>query len=279
VILNKFIAYVTTLDFPENLILQEAERVTKEALKSGFMKIKKEQADFLEDFWERTDVRIKGDPAVQQGIRFNIFQLLQSTGKNGITNIGAKGLTGEGYEGHYFWDTEIYILPFFLYSNPVISRKLLEYRYNILDRARERARQMSHPRGALFPWRTINGKECSAYFPAGTAQYHINADIAYAVKKYMDATQDTEFLINFGAEILFETARLWADLGFYNPRKENKFCINGVTGPDEYSAIVDNNCYTNLMARENLYYAYEIAVWMEKKRSGAIQKTGRPIGS
>src|SRR5690606_31292093 len=115
----------------------------------------------------------------------------------------------------------------------------LEYRYSILDKARQRARQLSHPTGALFPWRTIDGEECSAYYPAGTAQFHINADIAFAIQRYVDVTEVYSFLIDCGAEILFETARFWADYGDYIPRKGGKFCINGVTGPDEYTAIVD----------------------------------------
>nr|WP_274601625.1 glycosyl hydrolase family 65 protein [Clostridium rhizosphaerae] len=207
-----------------------------------------------------------------------MFHLLQSVGRDGKTNIGAKGLSGEGYEGHYFWDTEIYMLPFFLYNNPDISRKLLEYRYSILPNARERARIMSHKKGALYPWRTIDGDECSAYFPAGTAQYHINADIAFAIKRYMEATEDKDFLLNYGAEILFETARLWADLGEFIENKGNKFCINDVTGPDEYTAIVNNNCYTNLMAKENLEYAYKTAVWMKENAKEAYEELINKIG-
>ncbi|HLY28987.1 MAG TPA: glycosyl hydrolase family 65 protein, partial [Aggregatilineales bacterium] len=226
----------------------------------------------------RTDVDIVGDPATQQGVRFNMFHLLQSAGRDGRTNIAAKGLTGEGYEGHYFWDTETYIIPFFLYNNPNISRSLLEYRYRILDKARNRARQMSHPKGALFPWRTINGDECSAYFPAGTAQYHIDADVAFAIKRYHEATGDDAFLIEYGAEILFETARLWVSLGAYIEGKGKAFCINCVTGPDEYSALVDNNCYTNLMARENLNYACHIAAWMQKAAPEAYRQLVKRIG-
>ncbi|MGB8455605.1 MAG: beta-phosphoglucomutase [Anaerocolumna sp.] len=277
VILNKYIVYVTSRDCEESRLSIEAGRIATKASEMGFDSIIEEQALFLRDFWMRTDVEIKGDPSIQQGIRVNIFHLLQSVGRDGITNIGAKGLTGEGYEGHYFWDTETFILPFFLYNNPDISRKLLEYRYGILDKARERARQMSHTKGALFPWRTINGEECSAYYPAGTAQYHINADISFAIKKYMDATGDNEFMIEYGAELLFETARFWATLGFFNPRKENKFCINGVTGPDEYNAIVNNNCYTNLMAKENLEYAYEMSVWFNKKAPEKYKELAQKI--
>lgn len=264
--LSKYIAYTTSRDFEEDMVLTVARKVVEKGKEKGFESIVNAQRDFLTEYWNKADIQIKGDLALQQGIRFNMFHLLQSVGRDGKTNIAAKGLTGEGYEGHYFWDTEIYILPFFLFHHPEISRKLLEYRYSILDKARERARQMAHKKGALFPWRTINGEECSAYYPAGTAQYHINGDIAFAIKRYMEVTQDTEFLIRYGAEILFETARLWADLGSFIASKGNKFCINGVTGPDEYTAIVNNNCYTNLIAKENLQYAYDVAIWMKENR-------------
>ena len=172
----------------------------------------------------------------------------------------------------------MYIIPAFLYSSPDISRKLLEYRYGTLDKARERAREMSHKKGALFPWRTINGEECSGYFPAGTAQYHINAAIAHAIKKYIEATQDDGFLLSYGAEILFETARLWADLGYFNAGKDGKFCINCVTGPDEYTAIVNNNFYTNIMAKENLEYAYNTAVWMREYHRPEYDRLAAGIG-
>lgn len=259
----KYVVYDASLGSRES-ILEHIFEVLENAALRGYDVLKEEQYEFLSDYWEKADVEIKGDIPLQQAIRFNLFHLLQSVGRDGKTNICAKGLTGEGYEGHYFWDTEMYVIPAFLYSMPSISRKLLEYRYGTLDKARDRAREMSHSKGALFPWRTINGEECSGYFPAGTAQYHINADIAHAIKTYVEVTQDYEFLQLYGAEILFETARLWADLGFFNNEKDGKFCINCVTGPDEYTAIVNNNFYTNLMAKENLEYAYNTAVWLKE---------------
>ncbi|KPU27262.1 glycoside hydrolase [Caloranaerobacter sp. TR13] len=265
IVLKKYITYYTSKDYPTYELLSRAKETLLQAKKNGFEKILISQREFLEDFWKQACIEIKGDKALQQGIRYNQYQLLQSVGRDGKTNIAAKGLTGEGYEGHYFWDTEIYILPFFLYTYPEISRKLLEYRYRILDKARQRAREMAHEKGALYPWRTIDGEECSAYYPAGTAQYHINADIIYALKKYVEVTGDVEFLLDFGAEILFETARLWADLGSYIPKKNNKFCIDCVTGPDEYTAIVNNNCYTNYMAKMHLEYAYDIAKLLKEK--------------
>jgi alpha,alpha-trehalose phosphorylase len=191
---------------------------------------------------------------IQQAVRFNLFHILQASARAEDAGVPAKGLTGQAYEGHYFWDSEIYVLPFLIYTSPRIARNLLTFRYKMLPQARLRARQLGH-RGAMFPWRTINGEEASAYYAAGTAQYHINADIMYALRKYVQATGDELFLRDCGAEMLVETARLWLDLGFYSEAKGGKFCINSVTGPDEYNTVVNNNAYTNLMARENLRYA------------------------
>ena len=220
------------------------------------------QQQYMDDFWHRSDIKIYGNPydsdatralELQQAIRFNLFQILQASGRAEGTGIPAKGLSGQAYEGQFFWDTEIYVLPFLIYTAPRIAKNLLKFRYKMLDKARKRARQLNQ-KGALFPWRTINVEEASAYYAAGTAQYHINADIAYAVKKYVEITGDKDFLYNEGVEILVETARLWHDLGFF---QDGKFQIHGVTGPDEYTTVVNNNAYTNLMARENLRYAVQ----------------------
>ena len=169
----------------------------------------------LGKFWNRADVEVRGDVELQQVMRFNLFHIYQSSARADGMGIPAKGLTGHGYEGHYFWDTEIYILPFVIYTSPDAARNLLRFRYRMLDAARRRAREVNQ-QGALFPWRTINGEEASANYAAGTAQYHINADIAYALMKYVDVTGDTEFLYQEGAEILIETARMWRSLGFYS---------------------------------------------------------------
>lgn len=214
---------------------------------------------------------------MQQAIRINLFHILQASARAEDMGVAAKGLTGQAYEGHYFWDTEIYLLPFLTYTSPQAAKNLLRFRYSMLDHARARAKELGHT-GALFPWRTISGEEASAYYEAGTAQYHINADIAYAVRKYVNATGDEEFLFGCGAEMLVETARLWADLGFFSARKGGQFCINGVTGPDEYKTVVNNNTYTNLMARENLRFAAETIEGYQLKDSKALealmQKTG-----
>jgi alpha,alpha-trehalose phosphorylase len=274
--LTKFGAYFTSRDYPADELPERARASLAEAKKAGFNALCVEQEAFLADFWAAADVEIAGDEALQQGIRFNQFHLLQSVGRDGKTNIAAKGVTGEGYEGHYFWDTEIYVFPFFLYSKPEIARQLLSYRYAGLDKARERARQMSHEKGALYPWRTIAGDECSAYFPAGTAQYHINADIAYSIKLYFEASGDLDYMAAEGAEIVLETARIWIGIGGYD--REGRFCINEVTGPDEYTALVNNNYYTNAMAQMHLRFAAGIVDALGRERPDALARIAATIG-
>ena len=230
----------------EQLPLNEVSENRLDACSVNWEALAASQRRYYQSFWEHADVQIAGDDKLQQALRFNLFQLNQSTATDGMSSLAAKGLTGSGYEGHYFWDTEIYGMPFFNHTNSETARALIAYRISTLDYARARAREMSQ-RGALFPWRTINGMEASAYFPAGTAQYHINADIAYSIFQYLEVSKDDSILEEGAAELLVETARLFYDLGFFNPAKDNQFCINEVTGPDEYSALVDNNCYTNVM--------------------------------
>ena len=253
--LVKYITYHSSRRPQVEELCQRAERVLDRAVARGFTDLAAGQRRFLDDFWRRSDVEVADNPEWQQTIRFNLFHMCQATARAEGVGVPAKGLTGPGYEGHYFWDTEIYVLPFLTYTKPRIAQNLLRQRHVLLDRARRRAREVNQ-RGALFPWRTINGDEASAYYAAGTAQYHINADIVYALRKYIDATGDQAFREEVGAEILIETARLWVDLGFFG-RHDGKFRINGVTGPDEYNTVVNNNLYTNLMARENLWYAVE----------------------
>ena len=166
----------------------------------------------------------------------------------------AKGVTGSGYEGHYFWDTEVYVVPFLNYTVPEVARNVLHFRSVMLPAARERAREMASG-GALYPWRTVNGEEASAYYAAGSAQVHINADIAHALAKYVQATGDERFLVREGIDVLIETARMWAELGFWRSNGERSFHIHGVTGPDEYTTVVNNNLFTNVMARFNLEQA------------------------
>jgi alpha,alpha-trehalose phosphorylase len=252
--LTKYLAYHTSRRATPAELSRRAERTLDRAMGQGFDQLLAGQRQRVSAFWHDSDIRFQGDAMAQQAIRLNLFQIFQASARAEGTGIPAKGLTGPGYEGHYFWDIEIYVLPFLIYTAPRIARNLLRFRHGYLEKARERARQVNQ-RGALFPWRTISGEEASAYYAAGTAQYHINADIAYALKKYVDVTGDQEFLHRTGAEILVETARLWLDLGFFSKRRGGNFCIHAVTGPDEYNTVVNNNTYTNLMARENLRFA------------------------
>jgi alpha,alpha-trehalose phosphorylase len=251
---TKFLTYHTSRRVPPTELCQRAEWSLDRAVAEGFDSLVTGQREFLDDFWHRSDVQVTGDRGVQQTIRFNLFQICQATARAEGAGVPAKGMTGQGYEGHYFWDTEVYVLPFLIYTTPRIAKNLLRFRHSYIDKARARAAELNQ-KGALFPWRTISGEEASAHYASGTAQYHINADIMYALKKYVEISGDTEFLTEVGAEMLVETARFWFDLGFFSPRKAGRFVINGVTGPDEYNTVVDNNCYTNLMARENLRFA------------------------
>ncbi|GGA71531.1 glycoside hydrolase family 65 protein [Ornithinibacillus halotolerans] len=265
---TKFNIYTDTYRHGRSTV-EEAITIQNRVKGKSFATLLEQQQRYLNDFWEKADVKISGDQELQQGIRFNLYQLLQSVGKDPYSNISAKGLSGEGYEGHYFWDTEIYIFPVFLMTDAKIAKNLLLHRYSILDSARERAREMGHKKGALFPWRTITGPESSAFFPAGTAQYHISADIAYSFIQYYLVTKDENFLKEYMAEVLFETARLWVDTGHF---LNGEFRIDNVTGPDEYTCIVNNNYYTNVMAKHNLLWAAKTYQLLKKKDPLSIEE-------
>ncbi len=224
---------------------------------TGWEGLRAEQRAYLDDFWASADVELEGDPEIQQAVRFALFHVLQAGARAESRPIPAKGLTGTGYDGHAFWDTEIFVLPVLTLTLPNAAANVLRWRHLILDRAKEHARELGL-RGAAFPWRTIRGAESSGYWPAGTAAFHINADVAYAVALYIEATGDTTFEEEVGLDLLVETARLWCSLGYLNTATD-QFRIDGVTGPDEYSAIADNNVYTNLMAQHNLRWAAEAA--------------------
>lgn len=272
-VMEKWIGYAhapSKSDLSQTLLSQLEQTIKQESLR-GFQAALASHREVWDDFWRASDIIIDGNPALQQGIRFNLFHVYQSTGRNGRANISAKGLAGPGYDGHYFWDTEIYVIPPLCHLEPTLARKLIEFRIHILPHAKARARQLSMPTGALYAWRTIGGEECSAYFPAGTAQYHINAAIAYALQYYLNVTNDTSLLWEGGAEMLFETARLWLHIGHFNPRKDGRFCIDGVTGPDEYTALVNNNFYTNVMAQTHLNFALEVAETLALEDEAAFQ--------
>jgi alpha,alpha-trehalose phosphorylase len=249
--LSKYLAYHWAAQAASGDLVARADRTLHRAAADGYDTIEFDHRRHVEDFWQRSDIQLDGAPDLQQAVRFNLFQLMQATARGEGYGVPAKGLTGRGYEGHYFWDTEIYVVPFLAHTTPEWAKQVLEFRCGMLGAARARARELGH-RGALYPWRTISGDEASAWYAAGTAQYHINADIAYAMHQYASITGDLGSMLDRGTEVLVETARLWMELGFFSERCDGRFCINAVTGPDEYTTVVDNNAYTNLMAKENL---------------------------
>jgi alpha,alpha-trehalose phosphorylase len=254
--LVKFVAYGWSGVRSQPAIHDQVVAALAAARATGWDGLLAEQRAYLDDFWARADVEVEGDPEIQQAVRFALFQVLQAGARAERRPIPAKGLTGPGYDGHAFWDTEIFVLPVLTLTVPGAAADALRWRQSILESARERAHQLGL-RGAAFPWRTINGAECSGYWPASTAAFHLNADIAYAVSQYVVATGDTAFEEQVALELLVETARLFISLGFMSAA--GHFRIDGVTGPDEYSALADNNVYTNLMAQNTLRCAAEVA--------------------
>lgn len=241
---------------PETEVINGLKNIMEQPVKELYI----EQESYLAEYWERSNLEIEGDEDLNCAVHYNQYALLQSVGKDCNSNMAAKGLSGEGYEGHFFWDTEMYAIPCFTITRPEIAKTLISFRYHTLEKAKENARMLGHGKGALYPWRTINGEECSGYFPSGTAAYHISGDVAYSVIAYYLATKDIEFLCDQGAEILMETARLFIDTGnFVN----GQFHIQDVTGPDEYTCMVNNNYYTNLLAKYNLEWAVKCKKLLE----------------
>jgi alpha,alpha-trehalose phosphorylase len=245
----KLVAYGWSHERTQPALRDQVAAALVAARSTGWDALLAEQRAFLDRFWLHSDVELEGDPELQQAIRFALFQILSAGARAEGRAIPAKGLTGTGYDGHSFWDTDLYIVPVLTYTAPEAAADALRWRHSTLPTARQRARDLGLA-GAAFPWRTIHGEESSGYWPAGTAAFHINADVAFSVIQYVNATGDGTFEHDTGIEILVETARLWRSLGHYD--LDGNFRIDGVTGPDEYSAIADNNLYTNVMARRNL---------------------------
>ncbi|GGO45826.1 glycoside hydrolase family 65 protein [Streptomyces lasiicapitis] len=250
--LEKFVAYGWSSTRSLPAVSDQVDAALAAATDVGWPALVDEQRAYLDAFWAHADVEVDGDEKIQQAVRFALFHVLQAGARAEQRAIPAKGLTGSGYDGHAFWDTETFVLPLLTYTSPGAVAEALRWRHSTLPAARERATQLGL-RGAAFPWRTIEGSEGSAYWPAGTAAFHVNADIADAVVRYVSATGDGQFARDTAVELLVETARLWRSLGHHDVH--GAFHIDGVTGPDEYSAIADDNTYTNLMARSNLLAA------------------------
>jgi alpha,alpha-trehalose phosphorylase len=262
----KFLAYGWSSQRSLPAVRDQVVAALTQARHTGWQGLLEGQRAYLDDFWDCADVELEGDTELQQALRFALFHTLQAGARAEQRAIAAKGLTGPGYDGHTFWDTERFVLPVLTYTAPRAAGDALRWRHATLDLARDRAAQLGL-KGAAFPWRTIRGQECSSYWPAGTAAFHIAADIADAVVRYQAAADDREFEADVGLELLVETARLWRALGHHDA--EGRFRIDGVTGPDEYSAIADNNVYTNLLAQRNLRAAAD-AVARHPRRAAEL---------
>jgi alpha,alpha-trehalose phosphorylase len=264
--LVKFLAYGWSSQRSLPALRDQVDAALSAAKHTGWEGLRRGQQEYLEDVWARADVELDGDAPLQQAVRFALFHVLQAGARAEQRAIPAKGLTGRGYDGHSFWDMEMYALPVLTYVAPDAAGDALRWRHATMDLARERARQL-YLEGVTFPWRTIRGQECSGYWPAGTAAFHVNAAVADAVRRYLAATGDEQFERGPGLELLVATARLWCSLGHHDA--EGGFRIDGVTGPDEYTALIDNNVYTNLMAARNLRTAAELAS-RHPQRSAAL---------
>lgn len=275
--ITKLVSYHVSRTTPTRELVDRCRRTLERTWSEGVEAQYTAQGEWLDGYWARSDVVIEGHDDLQQAVRWNLFQLAQATARADGLGIPAKGVTGSGYGGHYFWDTEIYMVPFMSYTSPLWARNALRQREHMLPLARQRARELNED-GALFPWRTINGQEASAYYAAGTAQYHINADVTYALAKFIHATGDVDFLANGAIDLAIETARLWMTLGFWRINGGESFEIHGVTGPDEYTTVVNNNLYTNVMARFNLRYAAETVRMLARERPDAHERMIARLG-
>jgi alpha,alpha-trehalose phosphorylase len=273
--LTKFLGYGWSGQRSATALRDQVRAATAEARYTGWDDLVAQQRTYLDDFWSRSDIELEGDDELQQAVRFGLFHILQAGARAEQRSIAAKGLTGSGYDGHAFWDTETFVLPVLTYTRPAAARDALLWRHSTLDLAKQRAAELGLE-GAAFPWRTIRGQECSGYWPAGTAAFHVNADIADAVERYRAATEDDDFERHAGVELLVETSRFWSSAGHYDSR--GRFRIDGVTGPDEYSAVADNNVYTNLMAQRNFLAAAQ-AVERHPDASAALGVDGPEVSN
>lgn len=275
---EKLACYYTSKDCAVEEMDAEAIATLESVVKAGFDAARVAHQQAWAKVWDVTDIAIDGDLGLQQAIRFSLFHTIQSTGRQGWNNIGANGMSGiSKYQGHYFWDTEIYVLPFYTYTFQQDAKNLLMYRYSILDKAREQAAIMDDT-GAHFSWNSISGEECGVVYEASHAQYHINNAVAYGIFRYFEATGDKDFLYQYGAEVLFETARCMAHRGSFIEALGGQFCINVVCGPDEYNPLVNNNCYTNMLTKFHLEFASKVLGMLQneapEKYKELVEKCG-----
>ena len=254
--LTKFVAYGWSGERSDIALKDQVDAALTAAVETGWDGLLTAQREFLDGYWGRADVQVDGDPEVQQAERFGMFHLLQASARAEQRAIPAKGLTGTGYAGHAFWETESFVLPVLTATVPEAATDALRWRRSTLPMAKDWARTL-RLRGAAFAWRTIRGEECSSYWPAGTAAFHVNADIAVAAARQVHWTQDADFDRECALPLVVETARLWQCLGYVGA--DGHFHLDGMTGPDEYTALVDDNTYTNLAAAANLREAVAAA--------------------
>lgn len=258
-VIYKYAGVVSSLNYPKEDLMERCHDAVKRAYETGFEAMKEAQANAWAEKWEEADIRIQGDIAAQQGIRFNIFQLYQTyTGQDERLNIGPKGFTGEKYGGSTYWDTEAYCLPFYLATaDQHVARNLLVYRYRHLEKAIENAAKLGFSQGAaLYPMVTMNGEECHNEWEITFEEIHRNGAIAYAIYDYVRYTGERQYLFEYGAEVLLGIARFWAQRVHFSKPKQ-KYVMHGVTGPNEYENNVNNNWYTNYIAAWCLKYASE----------------------
>lgn len=274
--IEKHAAFYSSADGCEDLCRLAKDEVTY-SLKAGFSVLREEQRAFWNKHWEKGDVIIKGNPAEQQAVRFSLFHLINQLPSINNASIGATGLTGPNYSGKVFWDTEMYLMPYYLFTDPDSCKGLIMYRVKLLDKARERAKELG-AQGAIYSWCSIDGEETSVVFEASTAELHINSDIAYAVWQYEKVTGDCRFVYDNCAEMLFETAKYYAHRGSFSDAYDGRFCINAVCGPDEYACGVNNNCYTNFMVRFHLRYALDVYGRMKKNASEKLKEITKRTG-
>jgi alpha,alpha-trehalose phosphorylase len=267
----KFVAYGWSSQRTVPALRDQVSAALVSALDAGWDGVADEQQAAFDDFWSGADVELDGPVEIQQAVRFGMFHAYQAAVRAEQRAIPAKGLTGPGYDGHAFWDTETFVLPLLSATAPRAAADALRWRLSTIDLARQRAAQLRLA-GATFPWRTIRGQECSGYWPAGTAAMHVNADIAVAAVRHVWWTGDADFERECALPLLVETARLWMSLGYEGA--DGQFHIDGVTGPDEYSALSDDNVYTNLMAARNLRAAAEaVERWPDDSDATAEETT------
>lgn len=263
--LYKYIAVTSNRYFSEEDLLPKAKALVEDAHKEGFDSLFQAHSDKWANIWKESDIVITGDASAQQGIRFNIFHMnCTYTGDDPRLNIGPKGFTGEKYGGSTYWDTEAYCIPFYLStSDPSITRSLLIYRHNHLEKAKENAKKLGL-KGALYPMVTMNGEECHNEWEITFEEIHRNAAISYAIYNYVNYTGDESYLYEYGFDVLVETSRFWVSRVNYHSQKD-VYMILGVTGPNEYENNVNNNWYTNTMAAWNLEYTLEVTKLLKEK--------------